>query len=84
MRTSLQLIFVLCVAAKGFAETGNLGRDAAPISPAEHQARFNYTRVQPLFETPMRDCAITRGPDGFFSSPGRPEPLGKTVRSISR
>lgn len=66
MRTSLQLIFVLCVAAKGFAETGNLGRDAAPISPAEHQARFNYTRVQPLFETPMRDCAITRGPDGFF------------------
>lgn len=35
-------------------------------NPEEHQAKYNYTRVQPLLDVPMIDVAITKGPDGFY------------------
>ena len=35
-------------------------------TPDEHRAKYHYTRVQPLFDTPLRDTAIARGPDGTY------------------
>ena len=31
-----------------------------------HQAKYHYTRVQPLLDVPMIDAAIARGPDGAY------------------
>lgn len=38
----------------------------ATPTPAEHRAKFNYSRVQPLLDLPMIDAAITRAPDDTF------------------
>jgi beta-xylosidase len=69
------------------AMTGGLGARADEDSPraptaAEHRAKYNYTRVQPLLDVPMIDAAITRGPDGMYYLTGttgkeRPEDGGQ-------
>ncbi len=40
--------------------------DYAPPASEEHRARFDYRKVSPLFDTPLRDTAVTRGPDGVY------------------
>jgi len=59
---SLNLVAVLVLMGTAFAQTILL----LGASPEEHQAKYNYTRVQPLLDVPMIDPAITRGPDGFY------------------
>ncbi|MFP4382333.1 MAG: family 43 glycosylhydrolase [Candidatus Sumerlaeia bacterium] len=37
-----------------------------PLTPEEHQAKYQYERVEALFDTPLIDTAITKGPDGMY------------------
>ncbi len=38
----------------------------AALSPEQHRAKYNFTRVQPMLDVPMIDPAVTKGPDGAY------------------
>jgi beta-xylosidase len=58
------VLIVLIVVTEAWAQPADPGPAYTPMTPEQHRAKFNYSGVQPLFDTPMRDCAIARGPDG--------------------
>jgi hypothetical protein len=66
VNTSLRVLFVLLFAANVWAQPADPDPSYTPMTPGQHRAKFNYTRVQPLLDVPMIDAAITRCPDGCY------------------
>lgn len=60
----LLVALLACTSLVGVRTTRGL--DYTPRTPAEHRARFDYRRVEALFDTPLRDTAVTRAPDGTY------------------